>query len=157
MADISREELIAFTVSHEKVAVVLDKIATQLELIATKQDKLIEKLQNGITETIINGVVRDYNITHKETIECLQRIELANKDMKDKFPIEVATQINNSSVAKDVGYAKWFILIVGLIVIVASVILRGIDNKIITKQETSNSQVIQHLLEQHMHSTGELK
>ena len=159
MSEITREELTAFTSSHEKVAVVLEKIANQLETIALKQDKLVDKFDNGVVKEIIQGVTNNYNTVHKETIDHLSRMEsaIANNNVifVEKIPQEITEKLNNSEIAKDIAKVKWFIGIVGLVIIVATVILRGLDDRLVTKQNSENTQVLQHLLEQHMQETGD--
>jgi hypothetical protein len=158
MADITREELNAFTSAHEKTATVLEKIAGQLEQITTKTDKLIEKLDNGLVTSVIDGVTHNYNAVHKETIDCLSRVEKAIENnrsiLADKVPDELAEKLANSSIAKDIDKAKWFIGIVGIVVVIAIVIIRGIDTRFILTKDTST---LQQLLKEHVGQSGELK
>ena len=133
MSEITKEELAAFTDAHSRSAIALERITDRLEDIALKQDKIIDKLTNGVTHNIIEGVTTNYNATHKETIASLDRIEASNKPEAVKTMLKET--IDNSSMAKDVGYAKWFIGIVGLVVIVALVIIRGIDTRIVVNKD----------------------
>lgn len=127
MAEITREELQAFTEAHTKSSVALEKIAEKLTDITTKQDKLIDKLTNGITTSIITGVTDNYNTVHKETIMSLSRIETGQKDIRENMPNVVEEKIKNSNMARDIEHTKWFVAIVGIVVVVAMVILRSIE------------------------------
>jgi len=123
MGDISREELNAFTSSHEKVAGVLEKIAGQLERITLSQEKLLDKMSNGITKDIIEGVTHNYNTIHKETIVSLEKIQKFN----DNTPTLIDDKITNSQIAKDIQHVKWFVGIIGTVIVVALVVIRGLD------------------------------
>lgn len=131
MAEITREELIALTESNSKIAVALDRIASRLEDVTTKQEKILDKLSNGMSQTIINGVTTNYNNAHKDTIASLDRIEKYNQGL-DSF---LDHKLDNSSIAKDIDRVKWFIGVVSLVIIVATVVLRGIDNRVIRTGE----------------------
>jgi archaellum component FlaC len=153
MGEISKEELNAFTMSHEKTATVLEKIAGQLEQITSKQDKMISKLENGLSTTIIEGVTKNYNQTHRETIESLNRAEKAiefNKELlTDKIPTVVKDTISNSSIAKDVEHTKWLVSSVGIVVVIVSIILKMMG----TSTTNSESKILQHMLQQHITQT----
>lgn len=150
MEGISKEELNAFTQAHEKTATVLEKIAGQLEQIVIKQDKLVDKLDNGFSEIIIEGVTKNYNNVHKETIVSLTRleegVEINRGILTDKIPVVVASTINNSSIAKDVEHTKWFVAIATLVIIIVSVFFRIIN----TNTNNKENQVLIHLLQQHI-------
>jgi hypothetical protein len=139
---ISKEELKAFTEAHEKTATVLEKIAGQLESITVTQNKLVDSLTNGIADKIIEGVTKNYNSVHKETIESLKRLEECSKEV----PVKIKESFDNTSMAKDISFTKWFVGIVGAVVIVATIILRGIDNRSIMNKE--NIQIIKTLAEE---------
>lgn len=151
--DITKEELNAFTVSHEKVATSLEKIAGQLEQITDRQNEINEKLSNGVTETIISGVVDNYNATHKETVNSLIRIEENQKEIKEilseSMPTKLQEKIDNSSLARDMDHLKFLISAVGVIVIIVEVILRILGNNF----NSSQDQAMKHLLEDHIQQT----
>lgn len=158
MSDISREELAAFTEAHSKTAVALEKITGTLEDITQKQDKLVDRMTNGVTDSIITGVVSNYETTHKGTIASLDRIESYTKEMKDalilRLPTLVEEKLNNSDMAKDIQHTKWFIGIVGAAIVVAMVIIRVIGTALNANIVEDNSKVLQHMLEVHMKQTG---
>jgi len=159
MSDISREELAAFTEAHSKTAVALEKITGTLEIITQKQDKLVEKMTNGVTDSIVHGVVSNYESTHKGTIASLDRIENYTKEMKDalilRLPSLVEDKLKNSDMAKDIQHTKWFVGIVGAAIIVAMVIIRVIGTALNPNIVEDNSKVLQHMLEVHMQQVGE--
>jgi hypothetical protein len=123
MSEISKEELNAFTEAHIKSSVALEKIAERLENILNSQEVIVAKMTNGMPDTIIKGVVDNYNNTHKETVKSLERIEAK----LSQTPVDVIEKVSNSSIAKDIEHVKWFVGIVGVVVIVALVILRGLE------------------------------
>jgi hypothetical protein len=123
MSEISKEELNAFTEAHIKSSVALEKIAERLESILNSQEVIVAKMTNGMPDTIIKGVVDNYNNTHKETVKSLERIEAK----LSQTPVDVIEKVSNSSIAKDIEHVKWFVGIVGVVVIVAIVILRGLE------------------------------
>jgi len=154
MSDISREELNAFTIANEKTSIVLEKIANQLEQIVIKEDKVMAKLENGIANVIISGVTRNYNDVHKETIDSLERVETMVKDNKilltNNLPLEISEKLSNSSIAKDIEHTKWFLAIAGIVIIVAVVIIRVLDNRSLSGKLSAETASLQHLLTLHM-------
>ena len=163
MSDISREELISFTEAHSKSAIALEKITEALESITEKQDKIIDRMTNGVTDTIVKGVVENYNAVHKETISSLDRIEEGQVTIKtildNKVPEIVQNTLGNSSIARDIQHVKWFVAIFGLIIMVATIVVRGLDNRSIVSQHDqtmmAQTQTLQHLLQDHLISEQE--
>lgn len=159
MSDISREELVAFTEAHSKTAVALDKITGTLEAITQKQDRLVEKMTNGITDSIVDGVVSNYENTHKGTVASLDRIESYTKEMKDalilRLPTLVEEKLRNSDMAKDIQHTKWFVGIVGVAIIVAMVIIRVIGTSLNANISEDNSDILKHMLKVHMQQAGD--
>lgn len=129
MSEISREQLEAFTEATIKSATELEKIVSALHIVVEKQDKIVDRIFNGMVEEIVIGVTNNYNHTHKETIDSLKRIEDCNAKNVEKIPAVINEIITNSDIAKDIQHVKWFVTIVGIVIIVATVILRGLDNR----------------------------
>lgn len=133
--EISKEQLIAFTEATTKSATELEKIVSALHLIVEKQDKIVDRIFNGMVDEIVEGVTKNYNAVHKETVECLLRLEKCNAEIKENFPEHIEKKLQNSPWAKDIEHTKWFIAIVGIVVIVATVILRGLDTRVCMSSE----------------------
>lgn len=133
--EISKEQLIAFTEATTKSATELEKIVSALHLIVEKQDKIVDRIFNGMVDEIVDGVTKNYNNTHKETIDCLSRLEECHQDIRSNFPDNLEKKLQHSPWAKDIEHTKWFIAIVGVVVIVATVILRGLDSHVICNQD----------------------
>ena len=158
MSEITREELNAMTQAYEKSATALEKIANQLEQIALKTDKLCDKLDNGMSDAIIAGVTTNYNQVHKETIDTLARIENFSIKTVDTVPVIVKEIINNSSISKNMEHIKWFVGIVGIVIIISTVIIRGLDTRLIMNKDIAtlssmenkidiNSKIIEQILQ----------
>lgn len=129
-------------------------IATALKEITEQLRDLHDRLYNGAVSEIVLGVSTNYNTVHKETIADLKTI-LKNQDtimhsLDEKVPGIFNETLTNSDIAKDIGHVKWFVGVVGFIIIVASVILNGIQRT--SQFDTS----IQHLLKQHIEQTDKL-
>ena len=153
MSEVSKEELIAFTEAHSKSAVALERITETLENITQKQDKIIDKMSNGLSEVIIRGIVDNYASIHKETVADLIRIECNQKDIKEailsKIPEVVSEKLTNSGIAKDLGYIKWFIGIVGMVIIVATVILKLMGASVESRIATTQAESLQKMLQEY--------
>jgi hypothetical protein len=160
MSEISREELSAFAEAHAKSAVALERVTDALEVITQKQDKIIDKMTNGVSEAIINGVTNNYDNTHKETVASLNRIEGMQKDILEainsKVPTSLDEKLKNSTIARDIEHTKWFVAIVGIVVIIAMVILRLLGVGLESKNISTQTQVLQHMLQDHMKQTGDV-
>ena len=120
MLEITRDELLAFTDAHAKSAVALEKISDNLGLIVKNQEKILDIITNGMTKDIVDGVTKNYNEVHKETIHCLTDISSGIKDLPSQFK----TVIDNSDMSKDIDHAKFLFGAVALIVVIAVVILK---------------------------------
>jgi len=155
MADISREELVAFTEAHSKSAVALEKITEALEGLTKNQDKLLDKMTNGMSDSIIGGVVANYENTHKETIESLNRLEASMKDCSIRLPALVDERIKNSTMSRDVEHTKWLVGIVGLVIIICVVIMRVIGNESTSRTVTTQTMALEELLKYHMKESGD--
>jgi hypothetical protein len=153
MSEISREELIAFAEAHSKTAVALDKITAALENITDKQDKIIDKMTNGISDAIVDGVTDNYNSTHKETVAALARLESNQKDFREtitsKVPSIIDDKLSNSAMAKDIEHTKWFVATIGMVVIVATIILKFVGAPADQRMIEQQNQVIKHMLDDH--------
>jgi hypothetical protein len=146
MADISREELAAFTEAHTKSAVAMEKITDALENLTKNQDKLLDKMTNGMSDSIIGGVTANYDSTQKSTVECLERIESAITSI----PSMIDDKIENSSISRDAEHTKWLVGIIGFVIIVCVVIMRVIGNDNTSKVVSTQTAVLEELLKQHM-------
>ena len=153
MSDISREELVAFTEAHSKSAIALEKITESLEHIAKSQEKILEKVANGLANAIIIGVTENYNNVHKETITSLGRIESTMIDCSSKMAGVVEDKVENSAMSKDVEHTKWLVGIIGIVIIVCVVIMRVIGTESTNKTVTAQTIVLEDLLRHHMAAT----
>ena len=151
--EITKESLDAFTEATKKSAAELESIVNALGAVGNKLDKVVDKITNGMTQEIIDGVSKNYNSIHKETIDTLDRIEECaefNKTLLiDKVPEVLSKTITNSTISKDVEHVKWLVSIVGVVVIIVSVLLRILGTSTINNE----SKLLQHLLEQHITQT----
>lgn len=151
-SEISREQLEAFTEATIKSATELEKIVASLHIIVEKQDKIVDRIFNGMVDEIVKGVTVNYNNTHKETIDCLSRLEKCNEEIRNNFSNDIEKKLQNSSWAKDIEHTKWFIAIVGVVIIVATVLLRGLDNKTLLNQEAEQFRKATAIIERDINS-----
>lgn len=77
-------------------------------------------------------------ITHGEMSQMMEVIE-KNAEHSESIANSLKTLSESlgilSTIKRDIEISKWFISIVGLAIVVATVVLRGIDNRVIFKQE----------------------
>ena len=153
MYEVSKEELSAFTESNTKSAIALERVTDALELIIQKQDKLFDKMTNGVSETIIKGIITNYDNTHKETVASLDRLEGKSKEileaLEDRIPLTFEEKLKNSSISRDIEHVKWLVSIVGIVVIIAMVILRIMGGDLSSKDTPTT----QRLLQEHINQT----
>jgi hypothetical protein len=130
---LTRDELYAFTEAHKEQALALAKVCDNLTTISTKLDKLVEKLDNGIKKEIMESIV---GVGDEHTT-----LNLIKKDTADN--------------KRNIEYAKWFVGIIALVIIIVNVVVRGIDTRmIVNKQEASTVATMQKLLEDHLKQFG---
>ena len=131
MSDIQREQLEAFIDAHSKSATALEKITGAIESIARTQEKLVG------------------------TTEALSRMEENQKEMKELmtkgFSDILDDKLNNSDMARDITHVKWFISIVGIVVIVCMVILRLMGDNVTSNVTTMQTKILQNIISQQSH------
>ena len=130
-------------------------IASALKEITVELKEVHERLTNGAITDIVDGVCHNYNSVHKETIHSLDIIRKNQEQIiatQNSITPAVKEVISNSDISKDIRHSKWFIAIIGTIIIITTIILRivGFDASSLKTQE----KVIQHLLEQHIEQTA---
>lgn len=152
--EISKEELSVLTQTTIKYATELEKIVSSLQLVVEKQDKIVDRVFNGMVHEIVDGITKNYDNTHKETVVALETlrnaVEVNRNILVDKIPEQITTQLQNSSIARDVEHTKWFVAIISIISILVVVFFRltGINSL------SKDNAIIEHLLKQHMTQTG---
>lgn len=138
--EVTKESLEIFTEATIKSATEMEKIVGALHAIISKQDQIVDRLMNGMAQEIIDGVVSNYNSVHKETIDCLRNLSECTKEVKNNMPIIMEDKVSNSTIAKDIEHVKWFVAIVGIAIIVATVVLRGMETRAIVTAEVKTIQ-----------------
>jgi len=68
MSELSKEEILAFTESHTKVAISLEKIVDSLADLTLKQEKLLDKL------TARDSYFKDIEIIKDDVVKCKDNI-----------------------------------------------------------------------------------
>lgn len=127
--NVSREELKAMVEVQSKNVEQLTIIANHLANIVDRENKIYERLYNGMAKEIASTV-----ITHVQTLRDLVE---ETKDCqaeqcaaaKETIAEVIEEKLSNSTIAKDIGHVKWFVGIVGVAIIVASVVLNGMFRK----------------------------
>lgn len=154
--EISKEALDAFTAATIKSATELEKIVSSLQMVVEKQDKIVDRVFNGMTHEIIDGITKNYDNTHKETLSTLEELKRAVETNKmiltEKVPVQIAEKLSVSDIATDMKHTKWIVGIATIVIIVVTVIFRIMGYDTNTKEEA----VIEHLLRTHISQTGEI-
>jgi len=140
---ITREEMRAVVEVQSKnteqmLAVVksLERIIETQNHITLLQEKLVEKLSNGMKKEIAHEVVTELTLSCEPL---MANIKKGCELMQDRTPLI-------HKIAEDIDRVKWFIGIVGFVIVVSTVILRGIDSKILFNDRTNSLQQEQVLL-----------
>ena len=124
--------------TEQMLAVVkhLEKIVDTQTHISQLQEKLVEKLTNGLKHEISHEVITDLTLACEPFVENIKRsCEL----LKDRTPVI-------SRISADIERVKWFVGVVGLVIIVSTVILRGIETRAFSnRQVISQEKLLQDL------------
>lgn len=126
---VTRDELKSIIEIQSKNVEQLTVIANHLSTIVDRENKIYERLYNGLAKDISSAVNAR-----------LIKIEELMEDTRDRqagqcaaaSPLlkqELTGILANSTLSKDMGHIKWFISIVGVLVVVASVLIGGINRK----------------------------
>ena len=132
--EISKEALEAFTLATIKSATELEKIVSSLQVIVEKQDKIVDRVFNGMVHEIVDGITKNYDNTHKETVTTLCELKNAVENnrviLTEKVPIQIAEKLSVSSISEDIKHTKWIVAIATGVIIVVTVMfkLMGYDN-----------------------------
>lgn len=138
--EITKEEFTAMLEVMSKYATNLENIANSFRSTAESLKEVNERLHNGIVKDMTSGVKESLNI-------CLDNLK---KDHIDLSKQNAAVLDNTNTMKSDILLTKIFIGISSLVIITATVVLRGLDNrqilgaqledkiKIIIQQEMKN-------------------
>lgn len=121
-------------------------IANHLSTIVERENKIYDRLYNGISKEIsdkVIEVVKNCNLNCGES-----HGSLITKI--DNLPTTIQDKINNSNISKDMEHVKWFVGIVGLLIVAATIILRGIDSREFTNLETKQYTSLAQKLDDHL-------
>lgn len=126
---VSREELKAMIEVQSKNVEQLTVIANHLATIVERENKIYERLYNGLAKDISNSITTAIDALkesvdvskEKQTTQCAAASPLLSGTLN--------TALENCSMSKDIGHVKWFVGIVGVVIVVATVILGGIDRR----------------------------
>lgn len=122
MSEITKEELQQFTDTYKQFNVLFEKILVTQTTLVEQQEKIVNRIYNGMAKDIVDGVKLDLDV-------CTTSI---GKNIKD-------TLENTNNMKDDIKFSKWFIgvtsLLVVVVTVITTVILRGIDNRKLFKEE----------------------
>jgi|WetSurSiteA1Bulk_404760.scaffolds.fasta_scaffold30278_4 hypothetical protein len=143
MENITKEELMAMIATQSKATEQMVIIANYLREITEEQKKITERLTNGVKKEITESITKELQICN---VKLTDEVEQIDKMLTDRGA--VITNISN-----DISFTKWFIGIVGIVVVIATVILRGIDA---TKNEAVHQQDVMDIQQLHeaLHNAG---
>lgn len=156
---ISREELRAIIETQSKATEQMVLVAKSLSDILVEQRRLSEKLSNGVMKEFTQTIV-DHVASCTESM----REDLKNACVRQDKVLDVAeraqTKVENDipeikrvviSMSDDIKFSKWFIGAVGLVIIVATVLLRGLDSRMIDAKNIKMLTTAIHEAEQEVH------
>lgn len=145
---ISKEELKTLLDTYKEVNTLFESISKTQEVVAEKQDRIMARLYNGMSKEIINELKEELGGCTEEILEKVNKIEnsLINKEDEGSVASRLDSINSNASVGK--GYAEkaaWFVGVVAILIVVvttlSTVILRGIDNRKLFKEEIKEAMV----------------
>lgn len=113
----TKEEVHALIEVQNKATEQMVTIATSLHVIMEEQKEILRKLSNGIKKEIVEGV-------KLETVICSERllneINVVHTMLNDRGRLLKRVDDNMT-------FTKWFVGIVGIAIIIATVVLRGLE------------------------------
>ena len=121
---ISREELKAIIDTQSKATEQMVLVAKALTDILTEQKRITDKLSNGFIKDLSERCKENGATCSSTIVRCFEKaLEPFAKDLPEIKEAVLITKDDNK-------FSKWFIGTVGIIILVATVILRGIDTRI---------------------------
>jgi len=147
----TKEEIDALILVQTRATEQMITIATTLRQIAEDEKEVLHKLSNGLRKEIIDGVKLEMAICNEKfSNELTQVHEMLNE-----------RGVTIKRIDDNINYTKWFIGIIGVVVVIATVILRGMDamhnqrifdaDKITIQQlhgELHKTGLVEHILEE---------
>jgi hypothetical protein len=139
--EITKDEIKAIIETQSKATEQMVIVAGHLKTIADEQKKISAMMTNGLKKEIIDGIITK-----------------VDEHFKEAGKVFHSCNIKMDKVGTDVTHAKWFIGVVGTVVIVVTVILRiiglsSIDNKMTTKELLKHWETLHKHAEKY-HSVG---
>jgi len=118
-------------------------IANSLHVLAEEQKEILHRLTNGMKKEIIDGVKLEMTICNEKLTGELSQVH----EMLDSRGDTIKRIDDN------INYTKWFVGIVGIVIVIATVILRGLEMRQADLVHQQDYQVIQSL-KQILHVEG---
>lgn len=137
--------------TEQMLAVVqnLEKIIDNQTHLTKLQEKVVEKMTNGIKNEIAHEVVTEMSIQNEA---CLNITRRTMSMLEDRTPVI-------RKIANDIDKVKWFIGVVGIVIIIASVILRGMEaNNVLRHFEKStieHNNIVYESIQKHLEGEKE--
>jgi hypothetical protein len=162
---VSREELKAMMDIQSKNVEQLTVIANHLSTIVDRENKIYERLYNGLAKDISLAVTTTMEKLSEEVTGARKEQVGMCAAASPLLKAEITACLANSTISKDIGLIKWFISIVGVLIVIASVFLNGMGRNIETStiervfkqtlsQVTSDQSddLKQHMAKYHLHT-----
>lgn len=154
---VTRDELKAMVDVQSKNVEQLTVIANHLATIVDRENKIYERLYNGLSKEISAAIISSVDKVHE--------LVAATKDgqanqcaaAKENFGDMLEEKLSNCGISKDIGHVKWFVGAVGLIIIVSSVIVNGLVRNSANAAQTQDIKAIVQHFEQDILHKGETK
>lgn len=135
---VTRDELKAMVEVQSKNVEQLTVIANHLSTIVDRENKIYERLYNGLSKEISTAVIAAVEKLAEAVEECKERqvhqCAAAGTVLDDK--------LKNCDMAKDIGHTKWFIGIVGVIIVVATVVVNAVVKTNMDHERNASIQAI---------------
>lgn len=125
----SRDELKAMVEVQSKNVEQLTVIANHLATIVDRENKIYERLYNGLSKEITSSIVTSVEKVQELVTETKESQSHQCASARENMSEVLDDKLKNCDMAKDIGYTKWFVGIVGLIIVVVTVVLNGIDRR----------------------------
>ena len=154
---VTRDELKAMVEVQSKNVEQLTVIANHLATIVDRENKIYERLYNGLSKEISTAVLGSVDKLHELVAATKEAQTHQCAAAKTNFGEMMDEKLMNCGMSKDIGHVKWFVGIVGLIIIVSSVIVNGLVRQASNASQTQDIKAIVQHFEQDVIHKGEPK
>lgn len=125
----TKEEIRAMIEVQSKNVEQLTIIANHLSNIADRETKIYERLYNGLAKDIASTVLKEVESTHASLSKIIYDHNKTCAEFPEKIAISVRTELEHASMTKDAKHVKWFVGVIGLILVFTNVIVTVVSRR----------------------------